>query len=144
MRSGGFQRKRACALGAGLLLLCVAAGLPGCASRHAGLALAPGATDPEVRSLARLAEGGDKYAQLELGIRYEEGRGLPMDLGLAETLYRRAASPGRRAEWIYSPPAGAAIKGRVVQLDRSSGSPGLPAARERLARLRERQKAMKP
>lgn len=143
MRAGGLHyrvKKGACAV----LSACAAALLTACAasSNYAGIPLTAGAAEPEVQSLARRARGGDKHAQLELGIRYEEGRGLPLDLGRAVALFRRAGSPGPRVGWTYSPPVGAASEGRVVQLDRGHGAPGLPAAKERLARLRERQKTM--
>jgi len=61
-------------------------------SSYAGIPFAKDAADPELQSLARLARSGDKHAQLKLGIRYEEGRGVPVDLERARDLYFDAAT----------------------------------------------------
>lgn len=61
---------------------------------YAGVSFETGG-DPATQALARRARAGDKRAQLDLGLRYEEGRdGMPFDLARAEQLYR-AASQGR-------------------------------------------------
>ena len=68
-------------------------GLAACVnSSYAGIPFATDAADPELQSLARLARSGDKHAQLKLGIRYEEGRGVPVDLERARDLYFDAAT----------------------------------------------------
>ena len=141
MKAWGLGIGGARAFGAALAT-CSILGACGDAARssYAGIPLVPGEFDPEIQSLARLASGGDKYAQLELGIRYEEGDGLPVDSRRAEALYRRAASSAGQGGWIYSPPVGSNGKGRMVHVDTGRRFPGLPAARERLARLREREK----
>ena len=41
-----------------------------------------------------LAEGGMAAAQYKLGLMYENGRGVPKDLAMAETWYSRAAEQG--------------------------------------------------
>jgi hypothetical protein len=46
---------------------------------YGGIPLVSGAASVELQDLARRAQAGDKHAQLELGIRFEEGRGVPVD-----------------------------------------------------------------
>lgn len=108
--------------------------LAACASSnsYAGVPFAAGAAEPEIQELARQARGGDKQAQLELGIRYEEGRGLPVDLGCARSLYTAAATRSATL-WTHVPGAGGGRSMMVpVQLSRSSG---LQEARIRLDEL---------
>ena len=117
--------------------LCLAASaltLAACASSqtYAGVPLTAGAAEPQVQDLARRARSGDKPAQLELGVRYEEGRGLPVDLGCARSLYTAAATRSATL-WTHVPGAGGGRSMMVpVQLSRSSG---LEEARIRLDRL---------
>jgi hypothetical protein len=89
--------------------------------------------------LARLrcgADGGDKRAQLELGIRYEEGRGVAADERRAARFYARAGRTEQIPNYVYSPPVGSEKAGRVVPIGPPRTIPGLAEARERLARLR--------
>ena len=89
-----------------------------------------------IAKLAAFASMDSKPALLELGIRFEEGRGVPQDWKRAEKAYRLAA-------WTNSAVVGqqvAGVGGRpgtfepiIVQ-----GTPGLVSADERLARLRAR------
>src|SRR4051812_16176372 len=75
-----------------LLTLAIAAiALNGCSTSAYGIPLAPERAPADLQELARHAQGGDKHAALELGIRYEEGRGVPMDVRQAIRLYRQAA-----------------------------------------------------
>ncbi len=89
--------------------------------------------------LAELAGMDHKPALLELGIRFEEGRGLAQDWDKAELAYRLAA-------WQNSYIAGQQVAG-VGSLQRPSepimvpGAPGLESAEVRLASLRARRKA---
>ncbi len=110
--------------------------LAGCAARDfAGISLAPGAAPPDVQALAARAEDGDKRALFELGLRFEQGRGVPTDLVRAEQLYAAAAA---------SAPAYAHIRQVPVSKHGMAGIrrvqigivPGLPEARTRLAALR--------
>lgn len=118
---------------AGLLLAC--ASLGGCATgSYAGIPLKAGAADPELQALARRAQAGDKHAQLELGIRYEEGRGVPVGLSQAEGLYRLAATAGERRQHVYVPPVGVHGQGRVISIDGGRRS-GLASAAARLQAL---------
>jgi TPR repeat protein len=87
MRKGAFQVRALRGFAAALLALAAPLTLAACApTSYAGISLKPGAADPELQSLARRAQGGDKHAQLELGIRYEEGRGVPANLDRASYL----------------------------------------------------------
>lgn len=138
MRSGGFQGKMARALDPSLLL-CAAATISGCASGYAGIALAPGAASPEIQSLARRAQAGDKHAQLELGIAFEEGRGVLRDLDKAEKFYRAAATDSGGTLWVYSPPVGNGAAGRVIPVDRGPVREALLEAKRRLGALQARE-----
>ncbi len=91
-----------------------------------------------VGELAKLASMGDKHAQLELGTRFEEGRGVACDPGKARTLYGRAAATTGGTIWVYQPPVGNGTTGRTVPLDTGPREVGLPAASERLASLEDR------
>ncbi|WP_285710290.1 hypothetical protein [Erythrobacter oryzae] len=89
--------------------------------------------------LARLSGMDHKPALLELGIRFEEGRGVAQDWGKAEQAYRLAA-------WQNSYIAGQQVAG-VGSLQKPfepilvPGAPGLESAEKRLASLRARKKA---
>lgn len=123
-------------------LFCALISLNSCASaNYAGIPLTVGAADPELQELARRARAGDKHAQLELGTRYEEGRGLPIDLRRAEELYAAAARDTSGTRLAYVPASGR--NGRPMTLPISSGTQiaGLPIAQERLDRLRARRSA---
>ncbi len=128
-------------LRAGVTALAIAAAsvaLGGCAatSSYAGIPLSPGAANPELQNLARRAQAGDKHAQLELGIRYEEGQDVPVDLKRAEKLYRLAASDSGGVIHVYTPPVGKNRRGRVTAINQGSRRPGLAEAKARLEHLR--------
>ena len=57
-------------------------------------------TELPIAALRELAEAGDAEAQIELGLRYEDGREVGQDYAVAVSWYRRAAeqgfAPGRR------------------------------------------------
>lgn len=105
-----------------------------------GIPLTGGADDPALQSLAQRAAAGDKQARLNLGIRYEEGRGVPVDLTRAESLYRSAASDDPQQNWVYTPPVGAGTSGRVIAVDRPAAKPGLLEAQQRLQQLEKRRR----
>jgi len=109
--------------------------LPSCTapSSYMGIDISPAATSP-LAALARRAALGDKLAQLDLGIAFEEGRGTARDLRMARSLYARAASDSGGPVWVYQPPVGGG-SGRVVSIDRGPRIAGLPDARRRLAAL---------
>ncbi len=111
--------------------------LSGCAAAFASAAIVhiPRATAPELQDLARRARRGDKFAQLDLGIRYEEGRGLPRDIKRAKQLYRLAAAATGGTIQVYSPPVGKG-GGRLIPLSLGSPQEGLAEAKARLERLR--------
>lgn len=90
--------------------------------------------------LAMLAGMDHKPALLELGIRFEEGRGVPQDWDKAERAYRLAAwqnsfIAGQQVAGVGAPP-GARFEPIMVP-----GAPGLESAEARLASLRTRRKA---
>ena len=51
-------------------------------------------TDLSVAALRELADAGDAEAQVELGVRYEHGRGVGKDYAVAVSWFRRAAEQG--------------------------------------------------
>ncbi len=124
---------------AAALLLCTPLALSACATSgsYAGIPLAPAVAHPDLQDLARRAQAGDKYAHLELGIRYEEGRGVPRDFERAVTLYELAAAPGPAVQThIYVPPARAGASGRVIAVRPGLPQAGLAEAARRLSALR--------
>jgi hypothetical protein len=102
------------------------------AQSYMGIPLVPGQASPEIQSLARRAQSGDKQAQLDLGIRLEEGNGVPVDRKRAIRLYRQAASDSGGTIWIYVPPSGMASTGRVMPFSSGRRLAGLVAAKLRL------------
>ncbi len=89
-----------------------------------------------LQSLARRAQAGDKQAQLELGIRFEEGRGVERDLKKAKKLYGKAASDSGGTIWVYSPPVGNGTSGRVIPVNTGAKQSGLAEAKRRLEALK--------
>jgi len=122
-------RARVAALiGAGLTL-----GVGACARAYVGVPLDPNVTPANIYALAVRARGGDRYAQLELGKMYEEGRGLPRDCRRAMRLYR-LASEGSGGSWVYSPKVNGAPSSLIGPVGEKAR--GLQEARVRLARLK--------
>jgi len=85
-------------------------------------------------TLASKAQGGDKQAQLELGIRFEEGNGVARDMDNARKLYAKAAADSGGTIWIYSPPVGNGTSGRVIPVDTGPKRTGLAEAKRRLGK----------
>lgn len=115
------------------------AALAGCAAALilAGCAHRPSecASPCLASSLQCRAALGDKLAQLELGVAFEEGQGVAVDLKRAASLYRSAAAPISGTTYIYSPPVGKEKAGRVIPVRVGPDRPGLVEAKVRLARL---------
>ena len=119
-------------------LLAAAMLLSGCASQqYMGVSLKPGGADPAVQALAARASIGDKQAQLDLGIRFEEGAGVARDLDTAKKLYRQAASDSGGTIWVYTPPVGNGTSGRVVPVESGTKQYGISEAQQRLKTLEE-------
>jgi hypothetical protein len=133
----GMMSQKLQALGAAVALAAISA----CAAptSYMGVELAPVAAassaQAEIQSLARRAQAGDKQAQLELGIRFEEGRGVPIDLKKARKLYAKAGADSGGTIWVYSPPVGNGSSGRVIPVKAGPKQSGLAEARERLEGL---------
>lgn len=110
--------------------------LSGCAgSSYMGIPLTAGKADPVIQDLALRARHGDKQAQLELGSRFEEGRGVAADFSRAKLLYRQAASDSGGTLWVYLPSPGNGVKAQVAPIDRGLRRQGLDEARRRLNAL---------
>jgi hypothetical protein len=104
---------------------------------YIGISLQPGAAPSELQALAMRAQAGDKRAQLDLGIAFEEGVLVPANTRSAKKLYSLAASDTGGTAWVYQPPVGNSA-GRLVPFDRGRYSRGLAEARRRLAALTEK------
>lgn len=116
------------------LLIIVAAALPlaACANRsYMGIALTPGRAAPDLQNLALRARSGDKQAQFDLGMRFEEGKGVIVNRSRAIRLYRQSATDTGPL-WVYSPGYGATSKGMVVSLDYQKKKDCLKSSLERL------------
>lgn len=112
--------------------------LSGCvSSSYMGIALGPGAADPDLQQLAQRARSGDKQAQLELGNAFEEGLGVTPSRSRAITLYRQAAKDNSGTGWVYVPSPGGGVPSGVLKIGRSNSS-GLIESRTRLERLNEK------
>lgn len=126
----------------GLLAAVLAASvlLTACAAptRYAGIDLRPGTADPELQSLARRAQAGDRHAQLELGARYERGVGLPVDFGRAKALYQAAATSSGGTINVYVAPTRAGEPGYLTPVDLGPRRVGLPQAAAKLRELSNR------
>lgn len=129
------QARRLAKQGAAILLLSVLASCASLSGRYAGIDLNAVPANSEaaaIQALARRAQAGDKYTQLELGIRYENGDGVARDLERAKKLYRSAASDSGGRIWVYSPPVGNGTSGRVIPVDAGPKQYGLAEAKKRL------------
>ena len=127
---------RLAAAGAALGALAACNGAP---DRYQGISLSADTVDEALRGLARRASAGDKSAQLALGIRFETGDGVPVDLRRAERLYRLAATTtdGRA---VYFPSVHMRTPGKLLRTYEPPRS-GLPEAQARLEALRQRRRA---
>ncbi|MBA3666125.1 MAG: SEL1-like repeat protein [Sphingomonas sp.] len=108
---------------------CVSSALPGIPSQ-------PGAADPQLQLLAKQAiRYQDKQAQLALGIRYEYGRGVPLNWKYAAQLYLVAAKSSGGGN--FSMGAGGKLSHEVGPPRRK----GLPEAKARYEALSAKMKA---
>jgi hypothetical protein len=119
------------------LILLSFSSLSGCSTprNYMGIDISARAPVNSIIELARRAQAGDKQAQFELGMAYEEGQLLPRNLRRAVALYRLAAAGSSGRHWIYSPPSGAGQVGRVVAVDVGQRQSGLVAAQARLTEM---------
>ncbi|MGB7370330.1 hypothetical protein [Erythrobacter sp.] len=87
--------------------------------------------------LAMLALAQDKHAQLELGIRFEEGRHLPKDLKRARNLYQLAAQDSYSEVTVYEA-ASEVGEPAIIKFEKSVITQrGLIVARDRLKALKD-------
>jgi hypothetical protein len=105
-------------------------------SSYMGIGFAPGAASPELQTLAQRAQAGDKQAQLDLGIAYEEGRGVVADRNKALKLYTLASVDTGGTMWVYVPPVGNGTSGRVMPVSLGTREKGLSEATRRLDALK--------
>ena len=125
------------------LAFLVIAALAGCAvpTQYMGIALSPGAAPTELQGFAEQALSGNKAAQLALGVAYEEGQGVAVDLKRARTLYRLAAANSGGTIYVYQPPVRKGGRGGVIPVNLGPVVAGLAKARARLAALKANENA---
>jgi hypothetical protein len=131
MRHTGFHR---------LGMMCAALlALAACSapSRYMGIGFAPGAASQNLQALAQRAQTGDKHAQLALGIAFEEGRGVAVDMKKARKLYRLASTNSGGTLWVYVPSTRKGQAGHVMPVNMGPIKSGLAEAKLRLAGLRD-------
>ena len=121
----------------GLRLVALALVLAGCGmpTHYAGIPLARGKADPDLQLLAWRGLADDNAAQLELGIRFEEGNGVPVDLARARNLYRLAGNASGGSVNVCTPAGRDGVNCALVDL--GPPPPGLPEARRRYRALAE-------
>ena len=114
----------------------LALSLAACAAplSYMGIPLTPGTADPELQALANRARGGNKQAQLDLGIAFEEGGVVERDLAMARRLYQLAASSSGSPVTVFVPGVDGATGG-VMTVSGGSDRSGLGEAIARLASL---------
>jgi len=83
------------------------------------------------------ARVGDKSAQLELGGRFETGRGVGVDRAISRMLYTAAANDSGGPVPVWTPRIGK-VSGHIAFYSSGPRVPGLPAARARLKSLENR------
>jgi hypothetical protein len=105
-------------------------------SSYMGISFAPGQATSGLQDLARRAQAGDKQAQLDLGIAYEEGRGVAVDLKRASALYVQAAATTGGKIYVYQSPTKKGGRGGVVPINLGPEVRGLVAAKGRWAKLK--------
>ncbi len=128
--------RRSVARAASLLALPLALVACTAPTHYAGIDLRPenrnaSGVSPEVQALAAHAQRGDKQAQLDLGIRYEEGNGLPADPKRARKLYRLAAATTGGLIYVYQTPVKKGGRGGVVPVNLGPTVRGLAEAKVR-------------
>lgn len=124
---------RFCLAGAMAVLLSACVG-----NSYMGIPLVSGQANPELQQLAARARAGDKQAQFELGIRFEQGNGVPQDKARAIKLYEQAASDSGGTMWVYSPSPGGGAPARVMPVDKGAREPGLEEAKKKLSAMDQR------
>jgi TPR repeat protein len=120
---------------AAALLASLALGACAAPSSYMGISFIPGAAASDLQDLAQRAQAGDKLAQLNLGIAFEEGRDVAADNVSARKLYLAAANNSGGSKWIYQPSVVHGQPGRVVAINTGAFQEGLVEAKDRLARL---------
>lgn len=120
--------------------VCALGTLAACASRdsYQGISLSADNPDEPLRALARQAATGDKRAQFALGIRFENGNGVPVDLDRAERLYRMAATTSGDERAVYVSSMRPKTEGKVLPNWFQPPQYGIPEAQARLDALRRR------
>ncbi|WP_375291537.1 hypothetical protein [Qipengyuania sp.] len=113
----------------------VATSFGACASqRYAGLDLRPGAAPADIQQLARVTQSGSKQAQLDLGIRLQEGRGIPVDHGKAARPFARVATDSAENRMLFVPAAGS-LRSTILPIRQGTKITRSAEARARLQTL---------
>jgi hypothetical protein len=126
------------------ITIAAALSLTACAARNSymGIPLAPGTAPTDLQALASRAKDGDKQSQLDLGIRFEEGKGLAVDLKRARALYQLAAAESGGTQWVYVPPSKDGGRGQNIPVIGGPKRSGSFEAKIRLASINGNQKEL--
>jgi hypothetical protein len=119
-------------------LIAAAFALHGCATHsHAALFDVGFGASAELQALSTRAAAGDKWAQYELGLLFEQGQGVPANRGRAMQLYALAGrdDPGKMT--IYVPSSKSGGKSSLQTFDSGRRAKGLAVARDRLKQMQE-------
>lgn len=81
------------------------------------------------------AQRDNVLAQYALGMAYENGVGVQADRKAALRYYRAAARAIPDEMFVYVPPVGEKMSGRVMPVNTGKGRPGLPEAKAAVHRL---------
>jgi len=120
-----------------LFILHATGTLGACASgEYVGIPLRSGTASAELQALAQRARAGDKEAQFLLGERFEEGRGLPRNIGRARKLYAAAARDTSGTILVYAPATGSSTTGQLMPITQGAPQPGLEIAKRKVAALK--------
>ncbi|MCK0530674.1 SEL1-like repeat protein [Sphingobium agri] len=109
-----------------------------------GISFAPGRAPLDLQGLAKRAQSGEKQAQLDLGVRFEEGQGVVRDLERAAKLYSAAGSSGGGSRMVYVPVSGKRARAMTMPLSSGMRAGGLPEAGKRLEMLTAKMARLAP
>lgn len=115
-------------------------GLIACSSNreYFGIELNYSGPPTEVQQLAQLAATGDKQAQLQLGVHFEEGEGVEQSYRTARELYSLAAEPIGGVIYVYRASITEDDAVSIATIDLGPRVSGLSEAARRISELDRR------
>jgi hypothetical protein len=126
------SRRKVCALWKSFAIQTLVLSITACSgTSYMGIPLQP---DSELSALAREAKAGEKNAQYQLGMRFENGDQIPSNQEKARKLYFLAATPTGGSQITYVP-TNNGVKPQLI--NRGPLVAGIAAAREKLVQRNE-------